>query len=147
MLYSDLARLRGLSGRDYKYLPLDISASWFPVPANYAFARAGTLLSAAGWTILYLGEAEDMKERMARHERLLEAIGRGATHVLSHTNPLGVDARRAEESDLIRLHNPPMNAQHRTDSLAAIGAMGLTGLGSPFTGFGSLGTVLDPRTR
>jgi hypothetical protein len=140
MLYSDPVLLRGLSGRDYKYLPLELaSANWFPIAANYAFARRpGTLLSAAGWIILYLGEAEDMKERMARHERLSEAIGLGANYVLSHTNPLGVDARRAEESDLIGRHNPALNVKHRTNAFAG-GGIGL------FTGFGSLAPGLDSK--
>jgi hypothetical protein len=89
------------------------------------------------WTILYAGEAEDMRKRMPGHERLLEAIGHGATHVLNHVNYGGVNARRDEERDVIGFYNPPMNTQHRTNAFAG------GGWPESFTGFGLLGAVVD----
>jgi hypothetical protein len=137
--------LRGLSGRQYVYVAQAIFSEWFAVPANYAFGCLAPGLG-TGWRILYAGEAEDMRKRMPGHERLLEAIGHGATHVLNRVNYGGVDARRDEERDVIGFYNPLMNFQHRTDHLADLFGLG-SPFGSPLNGLGSLASVLDPKRR
>jgi hypothetical protein len=144
MFYGNQVVLRGASGRDYAYAVAPVFCAWQAVPANYGFGYLAPGIG-GGWTLLYLGQAEDMSKRMPGHEQLLEAVGRGATHVLNHVNWGGVDARRAEERDRIACHNPPLNVQHRTDHLAD-----LLGIGGPFgspSGFGSLASVLDPKRR
>jgi len=127
--------LPGLSWLPYTYFAFDLFTDWLEVPANYAFARLAPGLG-GGWTVLYFGEAENLRRRIIGHERFLEAIALGATHLLGHRNYAGDEARRAEERDLIARHNPTMNVQHRTQHAAD--ALGLSGLGSLPGGIGSL---------
>jgi len=124
--------LPGLSGLPYTYFAFGLFTDWLEVPANYAFVHLGL---GGGWTVLYFGEAENLRRRIVGHERFLEAIALGATHLLGHRNFGDDEARRAEERDLIARHNPSMNVQHRTQHGAD--ALGLSGLGS-LEGIGSL---------
>jgi hypothetical protein len=77
---------------------------------NYAFVKQ---LPNGNFVPLYFGEAEDLQQRIPNHERWDGAKRAGATHVMAHVTPNGVQARLVEERDLIQYWNPPLNTQHR----------------------------------
>jgi len=113
----------GFSGATYSYWTTDEGSMWLDVPANYLWIT----WTSQGWTIKYAGEADALATRFGNHERWAEAVrDYGVTHVVTRINQGGVNARRAEERDIIRLHNPPMNTQHRT--IDAAEQMDLAGL-------------------
>jgi hypothetical protein len=68
------------------------------------------------WQLLYAGQCDSYKNRLRDHEVWPSAVALGATHVLAHVNANAL-ARLAEERDLIRRWNPPLNQQHRTRPL------------------------------
>jgi hypothetical protein len=105
----------GASGTAYRYHNLvDISANGIlAVAGNYAFAKR---LPNGNYLPVYFGQAQDLKVRIPTHERLAEAIRLGATHVMAHSTQGGETARCAEEVDLIRYWQPPLNTQHRQTS-------------------------------
>lgn len=81
----------------------------FGARAVYVFARWTT----QGYLPLYIGKAESLRERLGDHERLTEAMERGATHLLVHI-PRTIDPIRYDEAErrLIRHFTPPLNTQH-----------------------------------
>jgi hypothetical protein len=126
-------RARGLSGREYSYCPYDRFGDWLDLPANYEFARFN--VGTRDWTIFYIGEAANIRDRMLGHERWLEAFNFGATHVLAHVSSSDEAVRRAEERDLIQIYNPVLNIQHRTTKALA-GFLNPNPLGLNALGFG-----------
>ena len=108
--YIDLV---GLSGATYRYytllFPRDASAI-MACSGNYAFLKA---LPNGLFAVLYIGESENLSERISGHDRWLDAVRLGITHVVAHTT-LNAMARLSEERDLIARLNPPLNAQYRT---------------------------------
>lgn len=102
----------GKSGRTYRYWNLEdtTAAGIQAVGGNYVIAKQTT---PGHYVPLYFGEAGDLKARIPTHEQLPEAIKLGATHVMAHSTPSGVQARLDEERDLIGYWNPPLNVQHR----------------------------------
>jgi hypothetical protein len=97
---------QGATGVRYHYHEYDPDhTSWYAVPGNYIFA----MLTPAGWQAIYVGETESFKQRIPSHERWEAARRHGATHVHARVNNAGEQARRAEESDLIRALDPPCN--------------------------------------
>jgi hypothetical protein len=129
--------ISGISGRAYTYQTYDRFDDWLEVPANYAFGYLSPGIG-GGWTFVYFGEAENIKQRMSGHERWLEAVALGATYVLGHANHGGDVARKAEERDLIARHNPILNVRHRTNHLVGLGSP--TGLA--LSSFGGLDDAL-----
>jgi hypothetical protein len=138
--------LTGLTGRSYGYESYDRYGDWREQPANYAFGyfSSGLGIGSFGdinglvglsalatmgghWVIVYIGEADNIKTRMSSHDRWLDAVALGATHVLAHLNFGSVEARKAEERDLIAHYNPSLNAQHRTNHLAGFAGLGSLG--------------------
>jgi excinuclease UvrABC nuclease subunit len=111
-----LVTMTGASGSQYSYGICTFFGNWAKEPGNYAFTHPN---SQGSWRVIYIGEAKNLHERMANHEKWTKAVQLGATHVLAHVNPSGAVARLAEEADLIAAYNPPLNVQLRTASLAA----------------------------
>ncbi len=64
-------------------------------------------------TAIYVGEAEDIGPRIRSHERLAEAISRGATSLHVHLLAETYSERVALERGLIQGQNPPLNKQHK----------------------------------
>lgn len=81
-------------------------------PGNYLFAKQ---IANGNWIALYVGIAENLRERLKNHERWAEASAAGATHFMVHINRNAL-ARAAEEQDLIRTLQPPLNSQLRAVS-------------------------------
>lgn len=90
---------------------------------NYMFAEYQLL---DRWIPKYIGETGDFSGRMPCHDMAAEARKYGASHVLAHVTPGGIEARQAEEQDLIAAYNPPCNTQHKRLGIAALLAGGRT---------------------
>jgi hypothetical protein len=103
---------RGKSGTSYRYWVLEESEiGQLPaVAGNYIFAK---MLPTGAYLPVYVGETEDLSERLPDHERRMEALFMAAPWVLAHPTQ-DARARIREEYDLIRFWNPVLNVQHRT---------------------------------
>ncbi len=102
----------GKSGTAYRYWSLDdvTTAGIQAVAGNYAFVKQ---LPNGNFIPLYFGVAENLQKRIPNHDRWLEAVRLGATHVMAHTTQGGEAARLVEERDLIQQWNPQLNTHHR----------------------------------
>ena len=100
-------RWKGQSGRIYDHEVHPIGTAFNAKPGNYIFAA----LSGGMWKACYIGQTENLHDRLANHEKEPCAKRYGATHIHAHVTRGGEAARKAEEEDLIRLHRPPCNDQ------------------------------------
>lgn len=108
----------GLTGRPYRY--------WFltdprPIgivdkPGNYMFVRP----TPTGWVPVYIGQTDNLRNRLPTHERWADAVAAGATKIMGHSMEGGEAVRCAEEKDLIQRWNPPCNTQHVDPLVAAL---------------------------
>jgi hypothetical protein len=74
---------------------------------NYIFCKKN---AAGKWTPQYIGQTDNLGERLGRHNKRDCAVRNGATHVHAHLS--GPEANRlAEERDLIQNFNPTCNVQ------------------------------------
>lgn len=83
-------------------------ASWHNVGGLYVFAY----LQQNMWYALYVGQTNDFSSRIPGHERWVEAVRRGATHVHAMVETVAANRDSFEEM-LIRTLQPPMNDQLR----------------------------------
>ncbi len=105
--------LTGLTGNKYQYEAYDVNSTWNSVPGNYVFAaQGGQTILTESWGPIYIGETVDFSTRIPGHEKWVTARLKGATHVLAHVNRGGIEARQAEERDLVRAYNPPLNKEY-----------------------------------
>ena len=99
--------LIGKSGNRYTYTVFGLDVRWNPVPANYAFVKQE---STGKWTVLYIGQTENLQNRLTpSHGKLSCAHRNGLTHYLAHTNTSGEASRLSEEQDLIDSYSPICN--------------------------------------
>ncbi|WP_269716605.1 hypothetical protein [Caulobacter sp. NIBR2454] len=92
----------GKSGTVYRYMPLEDDRV-SPMGGNYLYVR----LAGPSATVVYAGETENLyKGHKDRWEEAKAAFG--ATHVFTRLNVAGA-VRRAEKSDMVEQHVPPMN--------------------------------------
>ena len=98
----------GQSGSQYQYWIYPIGTAFREEPGNYIFAK-GTI--PGGWTPCYIGQTENLNQRLEDHEKEACAKRNGATHIHVHLNNGGEAARRVEEKDLIVKWKPPCNEQ------------------------------------
>ena len=99
----------GTSGKGYPYHIFAMGGSWQNVPGNYIYAGK----TSTGWKAAYIGQTNSFRTRLPNHEEEACAKRHGATHIHAHTNSVGAFARKAEEADLIKKHQPPCNQQGR----------------------------------
>jgi len=99
----------GFSGVNYGYWIHRIGTEFKAEAGNYLYAKQ---TSPGYWVPIYIGETDDLGRRLSSHEKEAAAKLRGATHVHGHTTPRGVKARQAEEEDLIKNYNPPLNTEY-----------------------------------
>lgn len=99
----------GQSGKKYLYGVYEIETSFKDVPGNYIYAKKN---NSGNWTPLYIGQTENLGQRLEDHEEESCAKRYGATHVHVHGNEGGESARRAEEKNLILKWQPPCNDQY-----------------------------------
>jgi hypothetical protein len=107
---SDIIDWPGKSGKTYRYWFLDMSQPIKSEGGNYMFVKP---VGNGKWLPVYIGQADDLGNRIPCHERLADAKRAGATHVMSHTTPAGEQARLDEEKDLIEYWDPVLNTHHR----------------------------------
>lgn len=86
----------------------DKNDGWAEQPGLYIFACQ----QGDDWRALYIGQADSLAARLPQHERLPEAIDRGATHIHARVVPQK-DRRDRWEQALISMHQPPLNSRHR----------------------------------
>jgi len=96
---------RTVSWCDLRFTVYDsITVNWREVGAVYIFVRhyLGT------WKMLYVGQTENLKERLPKHEKRKAALGLGFNqiHVFLENSE---KARLAMESRLIKRYRPPLN--------------------------------------
>ena len=96
----------GQSGKLYSYHVYPIGTKFDAVPGNYIFAK----MVSGRWSPVYVGETSDLSERFDNHHKMPCIKRIGATHIHAHRNSGGTNARRAEESDLVRNFKPACNS-------------------------------------
>ena len=100
----------GASGLAYKF---SVHPIWSGFPARPGVYIA-TRLANGIWEALYVGEAEDLANRLNNlrlHHRYASMCTWSATHLGVSIVQGGADVRRTIESDLRRALNPPCNRQ------------------------------------
>ena len=113
---SPVLTLTGLSGRSTSYQTCAFDAVWKDIPGCYAFIAMQARMSGPAADlprVLYIGETASFRLRMREDRETIwaNALRLGATHVLARV--ISSDpARQAEEQDLIRRYQPPLNIQH-----------------------------------
>jgi len=98
----------GLSGTEYKYWIYPIGSAFKKEAGNYIFAKETT---PGHWLPCYIGQTEDLNDRLGDHEKEACAKRNGATHIHAHLTAGGEAVRKAEEKDLIQKWRPPCNEQ------------------------------------
>ena len=99
---------QGASRQNYHYWVSPFYTYFKETPGNYIYAKE-TPPGSNRWEAIYIGQSENLSQRLADHEKEAEAIRLGATHIHAHTSSPDEDVRRAEESDLIAGLRPPCN--------------------------------------
>jgi len=88
---------------------LTMEDPWNDVGGIYIFAGVSPQNK---WVAIYIGLAENFRNRMANHDRWIEAQRQGATHV--HAKVVqSAGARLLLEKELIAAYQPPLNTHHR----------------------------------
>lgn len=101
---------KGKSGTSYGYQVIDIKSGFKDEPGNYIYAKKeGTK---ENWVAVYIGQTSSLDERLSSHNEETCVKNKGATHIHAHINKDGESARKEEEKDLIKAHNPPCNEHH-----------------------------------
>ncbi len=100
----------GQSGQEYLYYIYRIADRLKHEGGNYIFAEE---TSPGRWAPRYIGQTEDLNDRLDDHEKEACAKRHGATHIHAHLNT-NKQARLAEEKDLILKWQPPCNDQYVT---------------------------------
>jgi len=95
----------GGSGKRYRYYIYPLGTRFATEPGNYIFAKE---FRPGHWLPCYIGQTENLGERLVDHEKEPCARMHGATHIHAHVNRVSA-SRSAEETDLIRKWRPPCN--------------------------------------
>lgn len=98
----------GKSGTQYQYWIYPIDTSFKEAAGNYIFAKQ---TKPEYWAPCYIGQTENLNQRLGNHEKEACAKRNGATHIHVHANSGGEQARKKEEKDLIFKWQPPCNEQ------------------------------------
>lgn len=108
MTDSHAAIWKGESGKSYMYTIYRLDDEFTSFPANYIFAKR---VRQHEWEAVYIGQTEDLGDRLANHERRECAIRNGATSIHAHETGGGESVRKREEQDLIDRYDPHCNRQ------------------------------------
>ena len=98
----------GQSGRSYTFWIYPIGTNFCDKPGNYVYSRQ---TQPGMWSPVYVGQTENLNDRLSNHEKELHAIRNGATHIHAHVNNGTKQDRLDEETDLIRRWHPVCNAR------------------------------------
>lgn len=94
-----------ISGTSFELFKIN-EVDWNEVAGVYVFLKE----NAKNWSILYIGQASSLKERLSNHERIPDAKRLGLTHIAATVVRLQSNRDRLEK-DLIQQYQPPMNTQ------------------------------------
>ena len=108
----DKLPLEDASGNKYDFWLYPIGTNFKKAAGVYAFARD----DGNAWAIIYIGEAEDLKDRLytrlKQHHRYKCAVqDESATHLLTRLVAGGEQARLDLETSLRRHYDPVCNRQ------------------------------------
>ena len=97
----------------HEFTVCEHGADWSAASGLYIFA--GSLTDETGidrWKAFYVGQCQSFADRIPTHEKWLEALLLGATHVhaLAMEQP---EVRTVLERTLIEICQPPLNVQLR----------------------------------
>ena len=98
----------GKSGKTYLYGIYPIGTSFVAKGGSYIFCKKN---NANKWAPQYIGQTNDLNERLGDHEKEACAKRNGATHIHVRLNTTKAN-RLAEEKDLITNFKPSCNTQH-----------------------------------
>jgi hypothetical protein len=139
----------GLSRAWFIHTVLPFTSSPAVIDANYIFVRRDR---EGKCTALYVGQSDNLSERMPRHEKFAAALSLGANEVHVHLLAATSTERFRVETDLRRGHPAPLNEQgapsNKPMSLADLAA-GFASLEPPrpIGGLFGLGSPLSPHRR
>jgi len=93
-----------VNGQKLEFTIYDSNTGWNQVAGLYIFACP----NGDYWSALYVGKTTDFSSRLPSHERLDEAVRKGATHI--HAKVVPQEANRDKwEKMLIDHLQPPLN--------------------------------------
>ena len=96
------------NGQTMTFHVYNSDANWLEAGGLYIFSY----LAKDGWFPLYVGQTENFSTRLPNHERLNEAVQRGATHI--HAVHVPQAGKRDELERLLIQHlQPTLNEQHK----------------------------------
>ena len=104
---SNLVNWPGKSGKTYGYYYYTIGHKLQAKPGNYIFVK----IVNNEWVPVYIGETEDLDQRIATHEKRECARRNGASHIHVHLAQGIRQMRLDEETDLRQNFNPACNRQ------------------------------------
>jgi hypothetical protein len=99
----------GKSGQQYTYEIYLIAQTFREVPGNYIFAKE---VAPGRWEPTYIGQTENLNQRLGNHEKEACSKRNGATHIHAHVTNGGEAVRRSEERDLLLVYTTPCNEQY-----------------------------------
>jgi predicted GIY-YIG superfamily endonuclease len=100
----------GKSGHKYTYYIFPRGVEFNPgQPGLYIFVKE---TRPGYFKPVYIGQTQDLNERLSNHEKQAAVDRAGATHICARVNSAGEQSRLAEEKDLIDQWQPECNVQH-----------------------------------
>ena len=97
---------------DYLFYIYEINQCPSEFNAVYMFCKTQVYPRYQSYIPLYIGKTNDVAKRLNGHERLMDAINQGATHLLVHV-PGYKDLIKYTDAEqrLINYYDPPMNSR------------------------------------
>jgi hypothetical protein len=103
-------RFHGTSGRSYGYELVDPTAAGALKHGGGNYIFAGPMTGASGPIVFYIGETDSIPHALGLSNRWKIATSQYPGCVLYVHLQQDPESRRAEKIDLVKRHNPPMNA-------------------------------------
>jgi predicted GIY-YIG superfamily endonuclease len=105
---ADTCNWPGVSGKTYAYHVHPIGTALKAEAGNYIYAK---LNERNEWMPVYIGETEDLENRVATHEKRECVRRNGGTHIHAHLTNGGLAIRLAEETDIRKNFTTSCNEQ------------------------------------
>jgi predicted GIY-YIG superfamily endonuclease len=105
---ADTCNWPGVSGKSYAYEVHPFGTSLKAEAGNYIYAKLNTQ---GQWVPLYIGETEDLNDRVATHEKRECVRKNGVTHIHAHLTSGAKSVRLDEETNIRNNYNTPCNDQ------------------------------------
>jgi len=95
------------NGQQLEFTIYSSNKDWTNASGLYIFSY----LKGNNWYAVYVGQTDDFSSRLPNHDRLDEAVRKGATHIHAVVVPLQSNRNKWEKM-LIQHLQPPLNTQH-----------------------------------